>query len=201
MQNRKKTKQHLQKQSRRLRRQFLTAVSPVLICLVISLVLVGAVLFSMYRPTKGPVELCYADSWWESGGRHSASYLVIKASDGTQYRVAGFFSREVQQDVKVGNLSSGDRLTAWYHPGILRDRIIALSSGKKTYATVEDHLAHCRKDLSKNLVISGVLTGLGLAGSIGFFLLDRRELQKTLRLRRKYKARLQEDETIKKEHK
>lgn len=201
MQNRKKTKQHLQKQSRRLRRQLLTTVAPVLICLMISLVLVSAVLFTMYRPVKGPVEFCYADSWWESGGRHGASYLVIKASDGTQYRVAGFFSREVQQDVKAGYLSSGDRLMARYHPGILRDRIIALSSGKKTYATVEDHLALCRRNLSTVSVISAVLTGLGLALSIGFFLLDPRELRNTLRLRRKYKARLREEEIIKKEHK
>jgi hypothetical protein len=50
-------------------------------------------------------------------------------------------------------------------------------------------------------VTSAVLTGLGLALSIGFFLLDPRELRDTLRLRRKYKARLREEETIKKEHK
>ena len=200
MQNRKKTKQHLQKQSRRLRRQLLTAASPVLICLAISLLLVGLVLFRLYHPTKGPVEFAYTDSWWEGGGRYRRD-LVIETSEGVQYRVAGYFSRELRQDINAGSLSPGDRLTAQLHTGPLRDQIVALSSGKKTYATVEDHLALCRRNLSEVLVTSAVLTGLGLAGSIGFFLLDPRELRDTLRLRRKYKARLQEDETIKKEHK
>lgn len=200
MQNRKKTKQHLQKQSRRLRRQLLTAASPVLICLAISLLLVGLMLFLMYRPTKGPVEFAYADSWWEGSGRYGRD-LVIETSEGVQYRVAGFFSKELQQDIIAGSLSSGDRLTAQLHTGLLRDQIIALSSGKKTYATVGDHLALCRRNLSTVSVISAVLTGLGLAVSICFFLLDPRELRNTLRLRRKYKARLQEDETIKKGHK
>ncbi len=200
MQNRKKTKQHLQKQSHRLRRQLLTAASPVLICLAISLLLVGLVLFRMYHPTKGPVELAYADSWWEGGGKYRRD-LVIETSEGVQYRVAGFFSKELQQDINAGSLSSGDRLTAQLHTGLLRDQIVALSSGKKTYATVEDYLALCRRNLSTVSVISAVLTGLGLALSIGFFLLDPRELRDTLRLRRKYKARLQEDETIKKGHK
>lgn len=200
MQNRKKTKQHLQKQSRRLRRELLTAASPVLICLAISLLLVGLVLFRMYHPTKGPVEFAYADSWWEGGGRYRRD-LVIETSEGIQYRVAGYFSRELRQDINAGSLSPGDRLTAQLHTGLLRDQIVALSSGKKTYATVEDYLALCRRNLSTVSVISAVLTGLGLALSIGFFLLDPRELRNTLRLRRKYKARLQEDETIKKEHK
>lgn len=195
MQNPKKTKQHLQKQSRRLRWQLLTAASPVLICLAISLLLVGLVLFRMYRPTKGPVEFAYADSWWERRD------LVIETSEGVQYRVAAFFSKELQQDINAGSLSSGDRLTAQLHTGLLRDQIVALSSGEKTYATVEDHLALCRRNLSAALVTSAVLTGLGLALSIGFFLLDPRELRNTLRLRRKYKARLQEDETKKKGHK
>lgn len=200
MQNRKKTKQHLQKQSRRLRRQLLTAASPVLICLAISLLLVGLVLFRMYHPTKGPVEFAYADSWWEGGGRYRRD-LVIETSEGVQYRVAGYFSRELRQDINAGSLFPGDRLTAQLHNGLLRDQIVALSSGKKTYATVEDYLALCRRNLSTVSVISAVLTGLGLALSIGFFLLDPRELRDTLRLRRKYKARLQEDETIKKGHK
>lgn len=200
MQNRKKTKQHLQKQSRRLRRQLLTAASPVLICLAISMLLVGQVLFRLYRPTKGPVEFAYADSWWEGSGRYGRN-LVVETSEGAKYRVVGFFSKELQQDINAGSLSPGDRLTAQLHTGLLRDQIVALSSGKKTYATVEDHLALCRRNLSQVLVTSAVLTGLGLALSIGFFLLDSRELRDTLRLRRKYKARLQEDETIKKEHK
>lgn len=194
MSEKSKTKQHLKKQSRRLRRQLLTAAAPVLFCLAVSLLLVGLVLFSMYRPTKGPVELVYADSWWEGGGSHTARYLVIKTADGTQYRVAGFFSKDLQKDVDEGILSPGDRLTAQHQPGLFRDQIVALSSGKKTYATIEDHLALCRRNLSEVLVTSAVLTGLGLALSIGFFLLDPRELRDTLRLRRKYKARLREDE-------
>lgn len=200
MQNRKKTKQHLQKQSRRLRQQLLAAAAPVLICLAISLLLVGLMLFLMYRPTKGPVEFAYADSWWEGSGRYGRN-LVIETSEGIQYRVAGYFSRELRQDINAGSLSPGDRLTAQLHTGLLRDQIVALSSGKKTYATVEDYLALCRRNLSTVSVISAVLTGLGLALSIGFFLLDPRELRDTLRLRRKYKASLQEDETIKKGHK
>ena len=195
MQNRKKTKQHLQKQSRRLRRQLLTAASPVLICLAISMLLVGLVLFRLYRP-----EFAYAVSWWEGSGRYGRN-LVIETSEGIQYRVAGYFSRELRQDINAGSLFPGDRLTAQLHTGLLRDQIVALSSGKKTYATVEDYLALCRRNLSTVSVISAVLTGLGLALSIGFFLLDPRELRDTLRLRRKYKARLQEDETIKKGHK
>ena len=200
MQNRKKTKQHLKKQSRRLRRQLLTAASPVLICLAISLLLVGLVLFRMYHPTKGPVEFAYADSWWEGGGRYRRD-LVIETSEGIQYRVAGYFSRELRQDINAGSLSPGDRLTAQLHTGLLRDQIVALSSGKKTYATVEDYLALCRRNLSTVSVISAVLTCLGLALSICFFLLDPREMRNTLRLRRKYKASLQEDETTQKGHK
>ena len=194
-----KDKLHIKKQNRRARKLFVDSLVPLLLFQILAAPLLAlGIQFLCVKPSE-PMEVTFSECKWQPLGRGKS--LVLYTQEKNEWMIPHHLREAFYQDVKSGAVLPGDRLTIRWYPWMVRDAAATIASGGKIYGSLEDWQTSQKKDAKGCFVTSAVLTGLGLALSICFFLLDPRELRNTLRLRRKYKARLQEDETIKKEHK
>lgn len=195
-----KDKLHIKKQNRRARKLLREVLMPLLLIQFFAApMLAMGIQFLCVKPSE-PMEVTFSECKWQPGFGRGKS-LVLYTQEKNEWMIPHHLREAFYQDVKSGAVLPGDRLTIRWYPWMVRDAAATIASGGKIYGSLEDWQTSQKKDAKGCFVTSAVLTGMGLALSICFFLLDPRELRDTLRLRRKYKARLQEDETIKKEHK
>lgn len=195
-----KDKLHIKKQNRRARKLFVDSLVPLLLFQILAAPLLAlGIQFLCVKPSE-PMEVTFSECKWQPGFGRGKS-LVLYTQEKNEWMIPHHLREAFYPDVESGAVLPGDRLTVRWYPWMLRDAVATIANEDKIYGDLEDWQTSQKKDAKGCFVTSAVLTGLGLALSIGFFLLDPRELRDTLRLRRKYKARLQEDETIKKEHK
>ena len=187
-----KDKLHIKKQNRRYRNLICRILAPILILqLLCSPLYIYMFMLRSAVPSE-PMEIEYKDSWWVSGYR-VIDHLIIQEKTGRQYYVLADCGRPFWEDVRAGEIVSGDRLTITACDWPVYDRIAELRAGDRVYADASDFEESRSDDIRLRLTICAIALGLGALAGMIVYLVERRELKNIRKLRRKYKARLQEE--------
>lgn len=189
-----KDKLHIKKQNRRYRNLICRILAPILFLqLLCSPLYIYMFMLRSAVPSE-PVEIVYKDSWWVSGYR-VRNHLIIQEKTGRQYYVLEDCGRPFWEDVRAGEIVSGDRLTITACDWPVYDRIAELRAGDRIYADASDFEESRSDDIRLRLTICAIALGLGALVGLIIYLVERRELKDIRKLRRKNRERLRQGKT------
>ena len=101
--------------------------------------------------------------------------------------------RPFWEDVRAGEIVSGDRLTITACDWPVYDRIAELRAGNRIYADASDFEESRSDDIRLRLTICAIALGLGALVGLIIYLVERRELKDIRKLRRKYRERIRQE--------
>ena len=179
-----KTKQHLQRQNKRLCRMIWKLSAPLLVMLLLCVPLVlGALRMANSEPGEA-FTVRYSDYYRRmTKGR---LYLLETESDGSYRLPWQILENGFRDDVKTGKICPGTVLTVTTRPGLYEDWIATLSTEDRCYGNLDLNREVQAFWIRHYCIAGGILLVIGLVLSGILFAVYRDAFQKASRLRRKY---------------